>query len=63
MNNEGFAIAPESECVDGSKYVFWADDGETDGHSIRRATPDERATDCAACDDTPIVLARGPAPR
>jgi hypothetical protein len=38
INNEGFAIAPESECAGGRKYVFWADDGETDGHSVRRAT-------------------------
>jgi hypothetical protein len=38
LNNEGFAIQPESECASGKKYVFWSDDGETDGHSIRRAT-------------------------
>ena len=38
INNEGFAITPDSECVDGSKPVYWADDGETDGHSIRSGT-------------------------
>ncbi len=38
LNNEGFAIAPGSECVGGRKPVFWADDSETDGHSIRRGT-------------------------
>ncbi len=37
-NNEGFAIAPESECVAGKKFVFWSDDGNTDGHAIRRGT-------------------------
>lgn len=38
INNEGFAIAPQSECAAGQKFVFWSDDGETGGHSIRRAT-------------------------
>jgi len=37
INNEGFAIAPNSECAGGRKAVFWADDAETGGHSIRRA--------------------------
>ena len=36
LNNEGIAIAPESECVAGLKSFFWTDDAETDGHSIRR---------------------------
>lgn len=31
-------MAPQSECVDNRKPVFWADDGETGGHSIRKAT-------------------------
>jgi hypothetical protein len=38
LNNEGFAITPQSECASGRKPVYWADDGETSGHSIRRAT-------------------------
>jgi hypothetical protein len=38
LNNEGFAIAPQQECVAGQKPVFWSDDSETDGHAIRRAT-------------------------
>lgn len=38
INNEGFAFAPNSECVNNRKPVFWADDSETSGHSIRRAT-------------------------
>lgn len=36
MNNEGFAIAPESECSGGLKSVFWTDDGATDGHALRQ---------------------------
>ena len=36
INNEGFAIAPNSECVSGQKPVYWADDNETGGYSIRR---------------------------
>jgi hypothetical protein len=36
--NEGFALAPESECSGGQKPVFFADDAETDGHAIRRDT-------------------------
>jgi hypothetical protein len=35
INNEGIAIAPESECVAGFKSFFWSDDSDTDGHSLR----------------------------
>lgn len=38
LNNEGFAIAPQSRCVDGFKEVLWSDDGDTDGHSLRAGT-------------------------
>ena len=38
LNNEGLAIAPQSRCVDGKKEVLWSDDGDTDGHSLRRGT-------------------------
>jgi hypothetical protein len=38
LNNEGFAIAPATQCTGNTKPVFWADDGETDGHSIRSGT-------------------------
>ena len=31
INNEGFAVAPQSECVNGRKPVFWSDDSETAG--------------------------------
>ncbi|MGB0102156.1 MAG: lamin tail domain-containing protein, partial [Nocardioides sp.] len=48
LNNEGMAIAPQSRCVDGEKEVLWSDDGDTDGHSLRRGT-----IDC-----TPLPLAQ-----
>ena len=38
LNNEGFALAPQSTCVAGAKEVVWADDGDTDGHSLRSGT-------------------------
>jgi hypothetical protein len=38
LNNEGIAFAPEAECTGGQKPFFWADDGETGGHAIRRDT-------------------------
>lgn len=38
LNNEGFTLAPQAECVSGKKPVFWSDDGETGGHAIRRGT-------------------------
>lgn len=38
LNNEGFAIAPATQCTGNTKPVFWSDDGETDGHAIRSGT-------------------------
>jgi hypothetical protein len=38
VNNEGIAIAPESECVENSKSFFWSDDSATGGNSLRRDT-------------------------
>lgn len=38
LNNEGFTVAPQSECVNNLKHVFWSDDGETGGHALRRGT-------------------------
>jgi hypothetical protein len=38
LNNEGFTTTPASECVGGSKPVFWADDGNTDGNVLRAGT-------------------------
>ncbi len=38
LNNEGFAITPQAECVGGFKPVIWADDGNTDSHALRQGT-------------------------
>jgi hypothetical protein len=38
LNNEGFAIAPQSECVGGTKPTFYADDSNDGGHVIRVGT-------------------------
>jgi hypothetical protein len=35
LNNEGFALATQAECVSGYKPVFWADDAGTSGHALR----------------------------
>jgi hypothetical protein len=35
LNNEGFAIAPQAECVNGLKPTFYADDSSTAGHALR----------------------------
>jgi hypothetical protein len=40
LNNEGFAIAPQSECVNGLKPVFWSDDTNDDGHALRSGAID-----------------------
>ncbi len=36
FNNEGFTVTPEANCVGGFKPVFYADDSNDNGHSIRR---------------------------
>jgi hypothetical protein len=42
VNVEGFAIAPDSTCVDGAKEVVWSDDGISapghEGHALYRGT-------------------------
>jgi lamin tail-like protein len=38
LNNEGFAIAPQSECVGGTKPTFYADDSNDGGHVLRVGT-------------------------
>ncbi|WP_218825698.1 lamin tail domain-containing protein [Streptosporangium subroseum] len=50
-NNEGFAIAPQSECVDGHKPVFWSDDSNDDGHALRSGTLNCTVLDLDADDD------------
>jgi hypothetical protein len=37
-NEEGIAIAPESECVSGRKSFFWSDDDDFGGHAIYRGS-------------------------
>ena len=36
LNNEGVAIAPQ--CISGLRSVLFADDGDTSGYSLRRAS-------------------------
>jgi hypothetical protein len=36
VNNEGIAIAPESECTGGRKAFFWTDDSATGGNSLHQ---------------------------
>lgn len=38
INNEGFAIAPATQCVGGNRPVFWSDDSNTDQHALRSGT-------------------------
>ena len=38
LNNEGFAVSARTECVGGVKPVFWADDGNTGGNTLRAGT-------------------------
>jgi hypothetical protein len=35
LNNEGFAIAPQAECVNGLKPTFYSDDSNAGGHALR----------------------------
>ena len=35
LNNEGFAIAPQAECVAGLKPAFWLDDTNGSGNALR----------------------------
>ncbi|MFF3876777.1 lamin tail domain-containing protein [Streptomyces sp. NPDC001978] len=51
LNNEGFAIAPQSECVDGHKPVFWSDDNNDDGHALRSGTINCTVADLDADND------------
>jgi hypothetical protein len=55
FNNEGFAIAPATYCVDDFKPVFWADDTEDNGVAVRSGT-----LPCAAIATPPPTLAEFP---
>ncbi|MBX0301500.1 lamin tail domain-containing protein [Cryobacterium sp. 1639] len=54
LNNEGFAIAPQGSCSEGTTSVFWADDSNTDGFAIRTGS-----IDCSPVDPEPTP---GPTP-
>jgi len=51
INNEGFALAPQSACIAGAKPVFWADDSNTGGNAIRVGSID--CTPLTPTDPTP----------
>jgi hypothetical protein len=40
LNDEGFTVASRTECVGNVKPVFWADDGNTGGNTLRAGTVD-----------------------
>ena len=50
LNNEGFAMAPQSRCVSGAKSVFWSDDASTGGNALR-----EGSIGCAAAPTGPTA--------
>ncbi|TFD87369.1 hypothetical protein E3T61_15215 [Cryobacterium lactosi] len=52
INNEGFALAPQSACVAGAKPVFWADDSNTGGNAIRVGSID--CTALTPTEPTPV---------
>lgn len=38
LNNEGFTVTTQADCVNGRKPAYWADDAQTDGHALRSGT-------------------------
>ncbi|MBK8269239.1 MAG: hypothetical protein IPK83_13405 [Planctomycetes bacterium] len=69
-NIEGFAIAPETDCADGVKEVFWVDDSGSPGTTLFRGTipcgcaaldsDDDGANDCEdECPDDSLKTAGG----
>jgi hypothetical protein len=52
INNEGFALAPDAECVNDLKPVYWADDDNHDFHALRSG-----AIDCTITDPAPTPTA------
>jgi hypothetical protein len=52
LNNEGFTVAPISECVDGSRSALWSDDSDDGGHWLRTAS-----VDCTADTTKPTITA------
>ncbi|WP_370249055.1 lamin tail domain-containing protein [Nocardioides sp.] len=59
INNEGFALAGQAECVGGVKPVLWADDSSTGGYALREGT-----VACTPLPDTTaptVTITSGPA--
>ena len=61
LNNEGFAITPQAECVNGLKPVFYTDDDNTAGHALRtgaiNCTPlTQQSTPTPAPQSTPTPI-------
>ena len=54
FNNEGFAIAPQAECVNGLKPTFYAEDSDANGHTLRGGTIN--------CTPLPPVMVPDPTP-
>jgi Lamin Tail Domain/HYR domain len=52
LNNEGFTLAPISECIDGSRRAYWSDDTDDDNHWLRSAY-----VDCTADTTPPVITA------
>jgi hypothetical protein len=53
FNNEGFAIAPQAECVNGLKPTFYAEDSDANGHALRGGTIDCTPLPPVIVDPTP----------
>jgi hypothetical protein len=59
LNNEGFAIAPQAECVNGLKPTFYSDDSNDDQHALRTGS-----INCTALQPAPTPTATvQPAPQ
>jgi hypothetical protein len=52
LNNEGFTVAPISECINGSRAAYWSDDSDDGGHWLRTAS-----VDCTADTVKPTITA------
>jgi Lamin Tail Domain len=62
LNNEGFAIAPQAECVNGLKPVFWSDDSNTGQHALRTGALNCTAQPQPRLQPTPQPVSPRPAP-
>lgn len=62
LNNEGFAIAPQAECVNGLKPVFWSDDSNTGQHALRTGALNCTAQPQPQPQPTPQPVSPKPAP-